>query len=200
MAANRWVAMRAAVALAAGALALSMAGCAPAESGDPGAVDDSPSAGAAGESSPEPEAADPCTALAPSMDGLVDAVECGMDQPFPLGGTTALITDLGTTTSNVTASIAATLVGYSATDADVRAILHVEDPYERGVAPLALDPSAGADCLGDSGPCALEWDLSGTVFHEDLYAQLTAPQIWIQITDGTREVVVWVIRVDFTPS
>lgn len=205
---GRWAAV-----LAAAALSMSVVACSPVPETDPPAsspqkIEEPTAGGAAGEiaseetaapePAPEPTAPQPCTALDVELVGISpDALVCESGQPFRLSGANAHLTDLGVVTMHDAALVNATVAFVPAPEAPITAILHVEDPYSYAAEPQLLAPSSDAACLGQGGECELNWNLPDSGYQDPLDG-LAIPQLWIELSDGVNQVVIWVVRVDFT--
>lgn len=97
------------------------------------------------------------------------------------------------------ALVNATVAFVPAPEAPITAILHVEDPYAYAAERQLLAPSSDAACFGQGGECELSWNLSDSGYQDSL-GGLAIAQLWIEFSDDVNQVVVWVVRVDFTPG
>jgi hypothetical protein len=158
---------------------------------------DSTSDAGSGDRATQESEPEPCSALDIELLGVsADALVCESGQSFQLGGANAQLVDLGMITANGGASVNATIGFVPAPETPITALLHVEDPHAE---PLLLVPSSDAGCLAEGGACALSWDLPQSGYNTDPLGGFTIPQLWIEVSDGETQVVLWVLRIE-TPS
>lgn len=182
--------------LLAGMLATSTAGCTagPAPTITP---TESSTASSTAERPGYPETVDVpgviCAEPSPGPGELV-ASQCLQGEKFILAGTDAVATSLGTTTFNDTGTVELTLTLANDAASPMSALLHIEDPRRDFAEVLVAPPAVGAECLGHAGVCELGWGFSGTGNARDV-ALGFAPQMWVQLSDGNKDIVIWIVRV-----
>lgn len=139
---------------------------------------------------------EPPVDCAPPSPGPGDQVvaQCAMGERFALGGADAAVSDLATVTVDDTGAVELTLSLTEGSSRDLTAQLHIADPYLDYEEVFVTDPTAGGDCLGNAGECELSWDFTDSGYALDA-AMGFEPQMWIEFSDGTDDVVVWVVQV-----
>lgn len=138
-----------------------------------------------------------CASPSPGPGGLV-AAQCATGERFTLGGADAVASDLGTITVDNTGAVEVTLSLTEDSSRRISAQLHIADPDMDYREVFVTEPKTGADCLGNVGTCELSWDFSDSGYAVDFVLGLP-PQTWIQLSDGTDDIVIWVVQVTDGP-